>query len=81
MKKFADYLSVKDLIASNVDRTNGKFLDVNCKGENKVKFFLEKYPDCTIKKFYTDNLSDIPLMKISEQSYIVNGNDISEFHF
>ena len=79
LEKFADYLKVKDLIASNVDKNNGKFLNENCKGEKKVEYFLEKYPNYIINNFYTDSLSDMPLMRISKKSYVISGNDIREY--
>ena len=67
---------VKDLLASNVDKYSGKFLENNCLGSEKVKVFLKKYPNAKIKEMYSDSLKDIPLLDIAEKGYLVVKNDI-----
>lgn len=79
LKSFASYLKVKDLIASDVDIYTGKFKRDNCKGENKVKYLKEKYPKIIINEVYSDSLSDLPLMNISKNAYIVKGNKIKKY--
>ena len=79
LKRFADYLGVKDLIASDVDCNTGKFIGSNCKGSVKVKLLLEKYP--SVENFYTDSLSDLPLIKISKNSFIVKKEEIKKYDF
>jgi phosphoserine phosphatase len=44
-----------------------------CFRENKVAIFKEKYPNVVIDRFYTDSLNDIPMMKLSKESYLVKG--------
>lgn len=79
LKPFTSYLKVKDLIASDVDISTGKFKRDNCKGKNKVKYLKEKYPEIVVNEVYSDSLSDIPLMEISKKAYIVKGNKIKKY--
>ena len=79
LKPICDELKIKDLIATEVNKNNGKFLSLNCYGEEKVKRLKKKYKNINIEKFYTDSLSDLPLINISNESYIVNKNKIIEY--
>lgn len=64
------------LIASKVDKISGKYDGENCYGEFKVDRFYYEYNECTIDEFYSDSLTDTPLAKIANQSYIVDKNNI-----
>lgn len=79
IEPFTCYLRVKDVIASDVDIHTGKFRKDNCKGTNKVKYLIEKYPKIIVNEVYSDSLSDIPLMEISKKAYIVKGNKIKRY--
>ena len=46
-------------------------------GEEKKKY-LKKMGINTIKELYTDSFTDFPLMDISENVYLVNGNKIKK---
>jgi len=70
-------LGIKDLIATDVDKNTGKFLGLNCYGEEKVNRLRNKYKKVIIDEFYTDSLSDMPLIKISNVSYIVKKDQIT----
>lgn len=76
LEPIAKKLKVKDLIASEVDKTNGKFISPNCKGEEKVVRLKNKYTNFSIDNMYTDSYSDMPLIKLSKKAYIVNKNSI-----
>ncbi len=71
-----DKLKVKDLIASKVDKKNGKFIGENCYGKEKVRRLKEKYPNIKISNAYSDSMSDYPLFEIASNSYIVKKNNI-----
>ncbi len=79
LKDICDDLRVKDLIATDVDKNNGKFLGKNCYGEEKVIRLKNEYNDFKISKFYTDSLSDLPLMELSNITYIVKKNKIVKY--
>lgn len=64
-------LGVQKLIATHVDTQTGTFLSENCKGEEKVKRFRQEYPHESIEQFYSDSLSDLPMAKIAERSFLI----------
>ena len=68
-----------NLIATIVDKKTGKFLSYNCYGKEKVKRFKQEYKNTKIKEFYSDSLSDLPMMKIAKKAYLVKGNKIEEY--
>jgi len=70
-------LGIKHIMASPVDKRTGRFTGGNCKGEEKVKRFYERFPGAKIDEFYSDSLSDAPLARISEKAFMVTGENIS----
>lgn len=71
--KILPELKVADAICSEFNTKTGQFEFANF-GENKVVAFKKKYPNEHINNFYTDSLSDSPLIKISENSFIIKKN-------
>lgn len=78
LKPITDNLNVR-LIATKVNKKTGKFETENCYAEEKVKRFKKEYRKDIINKFYTDSLSDLPMIKISKEAYIVNKNKIIKY--
>jgi len=72
-----DDLKVKNIICTEYDFENDKIKFI-CLGKNKVKAFNKQFKNKKINKFYTDSLSDIPFMELSEQVYLVKGNQINK---
>lgn len=72
-------LGVKKLIATEVDKISGKFLSNNCYGEEKVIRLKEEYPNVIVEKMYTDSLSDLPLLNLSKEGYLVEKNKITDY--
>lgn len=70
-----DELKVKDIICTQFNLVTKK-LEFLCFGKNKVVAYNKIYKNKRIKKFYTDSLADIPFMKISDEVYFVNKNQI-----
>lgn len=68
-------LKVKNIICTEVDLEKFQITFL-CLKENKVKAFLKKYPNQMIENFYTDSLSDVPMMKYAKNVYFVNGNEV-----
>lgn len=68
-----------NVIASKVDKHNGKYSGTNCYYDEKVNRFYQQYPQGTIDKFYSDHYSDEPLAKIAKKAYIVNGDKITDW--
>ncbi len=77
LKPICNRLGINYLYASRVDKKTGKYDGENCWGEEKVKRFYEAFgEDKKINCFYSDSLSDTPLAKISDESYIVAGDKL-----
>lgn len=79
LKPIAEYLKVKDLIASNVDSNTGKFNGLNCYGREKIKRLNKKYKNVEVMEAYSDSISDTPILEIAKKPYIVKGNKITDF--
>ena len=69
-----------NLIASEVDKYSGLYHGENCYGEEKVIRLMKAFPDVEIGDFYSDSLSDLPLAKLSQNSYLVNKNKINKWN-
>ena len=76
LKPICKKLNIKNLIASKVNKSNGKFDEENCKVERKVELFKKEFKDAVINNFYSDSKSDEPLAKISQNAYLVKGDKI-----
>lgn len=79
LKPICQKLKVKDLIASDVDKTTGKFKKPNNRGEEKVKEFYKKYPKAEILEMYSDSLHDKPLLDLAKKSYFVKKNKLFDY--
>ena len=81
LKPLKKILKVKDIIASKVDKKTGKFLSVNCYGEEKVKRLHQLYKNIRVDSAYSDSLSDMPMLNLASKKYLVKKNrliDITE---
>lgn len=67
------------VIASEVDKKTGRFISENCKGEQKVKRFKQAYPNSNIENFFTDSYSDLPMMELAENVFIVKGFKVKKY--
>lgn len=76
LKPICKKLNINNLIASNVDKQTGEYKGKNCKGEEKVIRFYDKFKNNEIEEFYSDSLSDTPMMKISKRAFLVKGDNI-----
>lgn len=75
LKIMCDRLGIKDYICSKVDFSTGEIGQI-CYRDKKVALFKEKYGDAQIDEFYTDSPSDLPMIDISRNAYMVNGEEI-----
>ena len=66
-----------DCIASNISFETGKCLDKNCKGEQKVVFFRNKYPDAKVEKAYGDSETDRFIMELADEAYFVENLSVT----
>jgi phosphatidylglycerophosphatase C len=73
------YLDIT-LIASRIDESTGKFIGKNCFGEEKVVRLKTIYPSAVVDNFYSDCHIDMPLARISKNTFWVHGNTITEWN-
>lgn len=76
LEKICEEMGISNLLASNIDKKTGLFQGENCYGKEKVNRFKEIYAKERIEKFYSDSLSDEPLAKLAEKSYLVKKNQL-----
>ncbi len=67
-------LGIAPPIATELDANTGKITGKNCKGEEKVRRFFERYPDAEISEFYSDSLTDAPLAQLAKEAFLVQEN-------
>lgn len=70
-------IGVKHYIGSLIDPKTGEIERV-CYKQNKIKAFYGVYGEIRIDDFYTDSMSDKPMMDISENVYFVTGDRIEK---
>ena len=78
IEPIANHFKVGCLIATDYDVNTGKISGGNCYGEHKVVKFKAIYGDLKLSAFYSDSLSDAPMMRLSEKSYLVDKNKITD---
>ena len=59
------------LIATEMDRKTGRITGENCHNVEKPKRFFAHFPEGRAECFYSDSLSDAPMARLAERSYLV----------
>lgn len=67
------------LIATELDTKTGKLVGENCRGTEKARRLRETFPKEVINKAYSDSLSDLPILSLATEAYIVKGNQITNY--
>lgn len=63
-------------IATKMQMTTGILEGPNCRGAEKIPRFRELYPDGAVEEFYSDSLSDRPMMELAEAGYLVKNGRV-----
>ncbi len=71
-------LGIKNVISSVFNTKTGK-IERLCFGKNKLKYFMESFPEAVIDEFYTDSMNDKAMFEISKRVFIVKGNEVKEY--
>ena len=72
-------LGIRCCICSTIDYETLDLVHLNF-GDNKVKSFKEAFgEDAVPDEFYTDNLVDLPMLKLARKAYLVKGNAVTPF--
>lgn len=72
-------LSARTLLATKMDKHTGKIAGENCRGEEKVRRLRAYDSTLQVGSFYSDSLSDMPLLKLAEHPFIVKGDTITSY--
>jgi len=74
----AQRLGIQKLIATRLDKKTGRIDGKNCYGSEKVNRLQQEFSDVSIVAAYTDSLSDMPVLMMAQEKYIVAGNKVME---
>ncbi len=77
LKIICDRLGIKHYIGSDIDPIKGE-INYICYKEHKLEVFRSVYGDAIIDDFYTDSMADKPMMDISKNVFMVDGNKITQ---
>ena len=66
------------LIATEYDVKTGKIIGENCYGDAKRIAFLKRFPEKKLTAFYSDSMSDLPMMKLAGRGFLVKGEKVWE---
>ena len=78
LKPIMETLNIKYWVATNFDTRSGKIEGENCYGEQKIIEFSKLFDIRKMDAFYSDSLSDLPIMKKAKKAYLVDGDKITE---
>lgn len=67
----AKELGVRTLIATRMDKHTGKIEGENCRGIEKLRRLKAHNEAIAINEFYSDSLSDMPLLELAQKPYLV----------
>lgn len=60
-----------NLIATDMDPGSGCIAGKNCKGQEKVRLFKERFGGVQVEEFYSDSRSDTPMAELAQRAYLV----------
>ena len=72
IEPFLHQAGVQHIITTEVDPKTGKFLSPNCYGVEKVTRLRAEFPKKHFARAYSDSLSDLPMLRLVKQAYIVD---------
>ena len=70
LRPMTDRLGVR-LIATRMSPYTGQIKGRNCRGEEKVRRFLEVYTADSVDRFYSDSLMDSPMAALAKEAFLV----------
>ncbi len=69
-------MQIKNVICTKYNVKTGKIIGENCHDEEKVKRFRKEYKNVEVQEAYSDSLSDVPMLKLAKDAYIVKGKEV-----
>lgn len=72
-------LGLKNVIATDMSLSTGRIKGPNCYGLFKAELFERAYgSELTLEAFYSDSMSDLPMMQKSYEGFLVTGSEIKK---
>lgn len=78
IKPMMDTLHIKRWVATDYNIKTGKIEGRNCYGDVKVIQYVKLTGGERLDAFYSDSLSDLPMMKYAKKAYLVKDNKVKE---
>lgn len=75
---FCEKIGIKYIIGTKTD-DYGKIIGKNCKSEEKLRRLVSVIPNAFIKNAYSDAKADEPMLKVAQNGYVVEGNNIYNY--
>lgn len=80
IKPVLQTIGITNFLATNYNVRTGKIIGENCYGKQKVVEFERVYKGKKITAFYSDSLSDLPMMKVAGKGFLVEGEKVTELN-
>ena len=77
LKIICDRIGIKNYIGSDINPLTGEMKNI-CYKDNKVKAYRDVYGDTPIDEFFTDSISDVAMIEISDNVFWVDGETITQ---
>lgn len=71
LKPIMEVLNLENWLSTKYDVKTGKIHGKNCYGDEKLNRFHEQFGDLKLEAFYSDSMSDLPMMKYANEAYLV----------
>ncbi|MEG2014919.1 MAG: haloacid dehalogenase-like hydrolase [Clostridia bacterium] len=68
-------IGISTVIATDVDIKYGNILGEHCLGETKLTEYKKVFGDAVLDEFYSDSLSDLPMLCYATRGYLVKHNE------
>lgn len=78
LREVCSRLGIQNLIASDVDPSDGTFLHDNCHGKEKPNLFYRRFPGAEVEAFYSDSVrADWPMAEEAQSAFLVTHGRLS----
>ena len=78
LKPIMETLAIKNWMSTKYNVKTGKIDGENCYGEEKLRRFNAEYKDVKLDAFYSDSMSDLPMMKVADKAFLVKGKNVKK---
>lgn len=76
LEPICNELKIKYLICTEVNPADGRFLSLNCWGQEKVVRFKKEFENAEVEEFYSDSYSDTPMAELAKCAFLVKGEKL-----